>query len=207
MTIDNEFSFELVRSLLNVAVTLITLVLGWFVGNRLSAAWAIRQKKREIELETVKEFYRIYGEFISTWKLWTYFKDQKIENITRWELLERASKSEGALESIYVKLSSERKNIGEMDVEILARFRQCYQKLRESIRDDKLLGWHRDKHPEEYESFKLLAGLVSDIILAVPQSKKQKVIAPNEAFMMLSSNEWESKWVVNEEDRLRLKNR
>jgi hypothetical protein len=71
MSIENEFSFELVRSLLNVAVTLITLALGWFVGNRLSAAWAIRQKKREIELETVKEFYRIYGEFFSTSELLT----------------------------------------------------------------------------------------------------------------------------------------
>ena len=71
MTLDNEFHFELIRSLLNIAVTLITLAFGWFIGNRLSAAWAIRQKKREIELETVKEFYRIYGEFFSTWKLWT----------------------------------------------------------------------------------------------------------------------------------------
>src|SRR5262245_31485222 len=53
---------------------------------------------------------------------------------SRWDLLDRACTCEGNLESILVRLASERP-LESDDIEVLGCFRQLYQKLRQCIRD------------------------------------------------------------------------
>lgn len=70
-----DWQQELLKALLNVIVAIITLGFGWLVGQRLTVYWAIRQKRRELELSAVNEFYKLYGEFFAVWKLWSYYLD------------------------------------------------------------------------------------------------------------------------------------
>lgn len=188
---------EMIKSLFSIAVSVITLGLGWVVGQRLTVYWGIRQKQRELELSAMSEFYRLYGEFFSVWKLWAYCRKQPNELIapemTRWELLERATNAEGMLEAIFVKLSSERA-LSDFDIETLGRFRQAYQKLRESIRSNEGLGWPtQDNH--EYTSFKRLAYIIACMI----RSDKSK-IQNGDALIRITAGTWDNKWTLSEED-------
>jgi hypothetical protein len=54
---------------------------------------------------------------------------------TRWELLKRAITAESKIEAIFVKVSTER-NLSEDNLKQLGLFRQCYQQLRQNIRDN-----------------------------------------------------------------------
>jgi hypothetical protein len=193
---------EFVKALLNIIVAIITLSLGWLVGQRLTIYWAIRQKRKELELLAVAEFYKLYGEFFAVWKLWAYHvappDELTFPDSTRWSLLERACAAEGALESIFVKLSSERV-LSESYIEILGRFRQAYQQLRESIRDNKDIEWWSHDQPE-YLSFKRLAFLTACIIL----SEKHKD-RTGEALIQITANTWENRWLLDDKDWSHLK--
>ena len=148
-------------------------------------------------------FYKVYGEFFAVWKLWVYHKEQNFTETSRWEMLERAATAEGILESIFVKLSSER-DLNERETEILGRFRQGFQTLRQSIRDDKYLGWSKNKY-NEYVSFKRLAGLVSDILVSETPSKSQRDMTNNDALIKITSNRWEKHWFLSDDDWYRLR--
>ena len=119
-------------------------------------------------------------------------------DLTRWSLLERACAAEGALESIFVKLSSERV-LSESDIEILGRFRQAYQQLRESIRDNKPIGWWGNNQTE-YLSFKRLAFLTACIILSDRSRDRTE-----EALSKITANTWESSWVLDDQNWSQLK--
>jgi hypothetical protein len=197
---------EIIKSLLSLVVSVVTLGLGWFVGQRLSIYWAIRQKRRELELAAVSEFYKLYGEFFAVWKLWNELypeggsiKQSKPfeEGSLRWELLRRASNAEGALESLFVKLASE-KQLVKIDIEILGRFRHAYQNLRESISANQRLDWSHSEHPE-YLTFKRLAYLVANIILSDTKVRFSNTLED------ITSNVWEENWVIDEKDWQRLK--
>ncbi len=70
---------DLLLNLVPVAVTIIlTIILGGLVGNRLSVMWAIRQKRRELQLSAASQFYQLYGEFFAVWKLWSAIKDKAV---------------------------------------------------------------------------------------------------------------------------------
>lgn len=206
MTYQEQINLEVIKTALTIAVAVFTLGVGWIIGNRLSArisvAWAIRQKQREIELETAKSFYAAYGEFFAVWKLWGYHKEKHGPDASRWDLLQRASTSEGAMEAIFVKLASERW-LTKREVEILGRFRQAYQTLREAIRDDRSMGWSSDKYAD-YVSFKRLAGLVSAIILS-STPRRSPIADPEDALMQVTSNTWEHQWALSDADWTRLK--
>jgi hypothetical protein len=201
-----DFTQELIKSLLSLLVSVVTLGLGWFVGQRLSIYWAIKQKRRELELAAVSEFYKLYGEFFAIWKLWNQLcredsstKQSKSfeENSPRWELLRRASNAEGSLESLLVKIASE-KPLSKADIEILGRFRQAYQSLRESISINKKLNWGGSEHPE-YLTFKRLAYLLANVILSDAEVKFSNTLED------ITSNVWEKNWVINGQDWQRLK--
>lgn len=204
-----DWQQEVVKAIPSILVAVVTLSLGWLVGQRLTVYWAIRQKRRELELAALTEFYRLYGEFFTVWKLWAYCQNSNLDlalpDFTRWELLKRASTSEGALESLLVKLSSERELVDE-DVEILGRFRQGYQRLRESIRDNRNIGWSQQNHPE-YLTFKRLAYLVSCIILSDVSPGHTADNRIVNALEVITSNAWEARWVLTEADWNRLKGR
>ena len=116
---------------------LVGLGLVWFVGQRLTVFWNLRQKQRENDLATARDFHSLYGEFFAIWKLWDYYveyrKSKSLPEVSQWSLLERACVAEGKLESTLVRLVSER-DLTASEIALLAQFRQLYQILRESYR-------------------------------------------------------------------------
>lgn len=198
---------EIIKALISVIVAIVTLSFGWLVGHRLTAYWAIRQKRKELELSAVNEFYKLYGEFFAVWKLWAYYvhsaKELSIPETIRWELLQRASIAEGSLESIFVKLASEHR-LPDRDIETLGRFRQAYQQLRESIRDNKDIGWFHQDHPE-YLSFKRLAYLTGCIIVSDRRRRRRVREQMAHVLEQITSNRWETRWVLAEDDWNRLR--
>lgn len=198
---------DIIGTLSSILVVLITFGLTWFVGQRLTVHWAIRQKHRELELVAASEFYKLYGEFFAVYKLWAYLSRDKESaspgtfQTIRWELLQRASSNEGALESLFVKLAAER-SLTDREVEILGRFRQAFQSLRESIRDSKDMGWYYQEHPK-YLSLKRLAYLTARIINS--ESLRYSGEAGNaNSLVTITSGVWENAWVLEEEDWIRL---
>lgn len=146
---------------------LIFLGLGWLVGKRLTVLWSRQQKSNEQDLDAVREFHALYGEFFALWKLWNYYLHdlgpQALPGASRWELLDRACKSEAKLEATLVRLASH-KLLTDGEVVILGRFRQHYQMMRAAIRDNVPLGWDHSEHPD-YIEFKKLAPQVAAIIV------------------------------------------
>lgn len=133
-------NLELLKAGLNLSIALVTLGLGWFVGHRLTIKWNLIQKRREIDIATIQQFYSLYGEFKELSKTWRVIKRNKdskliIPQDIRWSLLARACVIESKNEAIMVKLATER-HLETDALRDLGLFRQALQKLRESIRDD-----------------------------------------------------------------------
>src|SRR6185295_12670046 len=92
--------------LLKIISPLVALLLTWFVGTRILHSWEIRKKKKELDISITSEFYKLYGEFTSVWRLWKVHYDnyankaslseKSLENY--WELLKRSSDVEGGME-------------------------------------------------------------------------------------------------------------
>ncbi len=136
---------------------LILLGLAWLVTQRVSVFWNLRQKQKENDLSTARDFHAIYGEFFAIWKLWNYYVMdvldlKQLPDASRWTLLDRACIAEGKLETTLVRLVSE-KELQSEDVKMLGQFRQLYQELRQSIRDNKALRWDSAEDPH-YVAFK-----------------------------------------------------
>jgi hypothetical protein len=166
--------------------TLIFLGLGWVIGKRLTVLWSRRQKENEQDLDAARDFHALYGDFFALWKLWNYYvRDlgaEALPGASRWGLLDRACGSEAKLEATLVRLASERA-LTSKDVETLGRFRQRYQQLRESIRDNVPLEWDHSEHPD-YVEFKTLAPQVAAIIIGADQVRR-------ELLMKITSNVYE----------------
>jgi hypothetical protein len=167
---------------------LVLLGLAWFVGQRLTVKWSLYQKRREHDLETARDFHLLYGEFFAVWKLWNYYvrhtELKAFPDASRWSLLDRACEAEGRLEAILVRLASN-KALDDQDIEVLGQFRQIYQKLRQSIRDNIPLEWDHAEHPD-YILFKTHAPLINSIIL------NGRTAPPKESNILeITSNRWE----------------
>ena len=191
---------ELLREFIGIISTIIILGLGWLIGQRIATYWALQQKRRELKITTANEFYALYGEFFAVWKLWAYSRRQDFDlpDTNRYELLNRATKAEGSLEAIFVKISAER-SLSEEEIEILGRFRQGYQKLRESIRDNTDIGWYHQNHPE-YASFKRLAYFVALIIDSEDSAKTKHREERADSLMKITASTWEASWVLSEKE-------
>ncbi len=202
-----DYRFELFKSSLTLATSLLTLGLAWFVGNRISVRWAIRQKQREAYLSIASDFYRLYGEFFAIWKAWNYFKKHqgkaeatdRFPKETHWQILNRACAAEAGVEAILVRVCSER-HLSPEDTVALGRFRQAYQRLREQVKNDEELAWAWSEHPE-YLTFKELGAYVATILArrddGDPPTRK-------EAYGRLcevTSNKWENNWVSDGRNR------
>ena len=209
---------ELLKAFLNIIVSGITLGFTWLVGQQLTNYWAIQQKRKELELSAVHDFYKLYGEFFAIWKLWSYCIKQSnshtLDEETRWKLLERASAAEGALEAIFVKLSSEREmsksdnetkgkwkwfrqghrawksaiKLSQSDIETLGEFRQAYQTLRQAIKNNVVLDWEGSDDPK-YLLFKQLASRTACIIVPDNSINRQ-----NETLIEITGNRWQARW-------------
>jgi hypothetical protein len=166
---------------------LVLLGLVWFVGNRISLKWNLRQKQKENELAAARDFHALYGEFFAIWKIWNYhIRDvgaELLPCVSRCSLLDRACSAEGKLESMLVRLACE----GDLDdpkVEVLGQFCQLYQELRESIRDNQPLAWDHSDHPR-YLAFKRTAPKVASLIV-----KRQ--IVDSTILEDITSDRWEN---------------
>ena len=165
----SDVLLEVIKTLLSVVL----LFISWQVGQRIIAYWDYRKKRNEIDIDSAHRFFGLYGEFRAINRLWNIFcfntlhelKEQASargsklitipdSNNVRWELIKRAADAESGIESLILKLTAERR-LDRKEMEALGRFRQAYQKLRESIRADRPLRWsHATK---EYEVFNDLA--------------------------------------------------
>jgi len=158
-----------------LVTSLVVVGLGWLIGKRLTVLWSRRQRQNEQDLEVAREFHELYGDFFALWKLWNYLvRDlgaEALPGASRWEILDRACKSEVKVESTLVRLASERR-LTPGDIETLGRFRQRYQQLRECIRDNVPLEWDHSEHPD-YLEFKTLAPQVAAIIAGIGPVRPQ----------------------------------
>src|SRR5713226_9202117 len=96
-----------------LSTVMIGSVLAWVVGTQVTYLWDDQKRRRESDLAALATFYRSYGDFFTTWKLWSAHKDPKSTlgsaDHLRWKLLERAELAESSFEALLVKLASERK--------------------------------------------------------------------------------------------------
>src|SRR4051812_46069201 len=100
---------EVLKAVPNLVVALITLSLGWLVGLRLTARWDERKKRRELELLALGAFYEAYGQFCAIWKSWDGAPDSlRQDDPFQSEMLRQAAEAEGKVESLLVRLTSER---------------------------------------------------------------------------------------------------
>ena len=198
-----------------------TLIVGWLVGYRLVAYWGLWQKRREQTLLLTNEFYKIYGDFFAIWKPWncylkysrqavpldsernpsstSFISNNKIAAVGSdrgWSLLERAAAAEGSMETMIVKLASER-HLSEKEVETLARFRQGFQSLREVISDGKRLDWNYSEHIE-YLAFKKLAVATSRLVSTVDKNPVPSEKEAQKSLARITGNEWERRWAARE---------
>jgi hypothetical protein len=152
--------------IIKTGLTGLTLVLGWFVGQRIIAYWDIRKKRQEFDIATAAQFQKLYGEFKEVsrlWRIFTYSGERKLAlpDTMPVELLRRATAAEGGIEAIIVKLATERV-LEQEDIQTLGLFRQAYQKLREAIRNGEALEWTYGT--PEYFLYNHLASKIACII-------------------------------------------
>ncbi len=169
--------------------------LAWLVGNRLSAEWVLRQKKREQSIATAAEFYRLYGEFFALWKMCNYaYRDsrEELDAVTQWDLMRRATALEASCEAILLRISSE-VVLTPADIRSLGLFRQGLQLLRQSILKRKILGWISSQHPE-YLAFKRLSVDVGKLALAVGAKPPPPSATAKAQLEEVTHNRWTKAW-------------
>jgi len=193
---------EAVKAGYSSAAAILVLAVGWLFGQRLTYVWNIRQKRRELQLTASQQFYSAYGEFFAVWKIWNRLDHQASSfDDRRWELLIRAAGAEAIIEGMLVKLSAE-VTLESSQIETLARFRQAFQQLRESVRDSHPLPWSSSEHPG-YKIFKgsavRFAALLAENWRSSPPSSERA----SRQLMEITSNKWMSTWAgVDTESKL-----
>ena len=121
-----------------VTVAFFAASLAAVLGPWIASRWNYYLKQRELDLAAVEQFFLLYGEFYAVWKLWQSALDaakkghREVPDEIRNELLQRASDAEGNYQALLAKMCIERR-LEAPDFEILARFREAQQCLRESI--------------------------------------------------------------------------
>jgi hypothetical protein len=202
----NDVGLEFLKASLAMVVAAVSLFLGSVVGRYLNNQWDDVRRQREQDLAALDRFYGLYGEFFAVWKEWSTARPRTGEKYIQppeavaWSLLQRASAVEGGFEALLVKLSLER-NLDEPQLETLARFRQSYQSLRESIRTGQRLEWRgspgQGDASAQYLAFKHLAADFAQLLAdqrTGPPAKPGAAGATLEAATKVESrNSW---WVL-----------
>jgi hypothetical protein len=186
--------FEIHRAFVTAATSILTALIvlggGLFVGQKITAKWNIRIKQRELDLDAIRQVRSLYGEFLSTQRLWNYHCEHcqvKILDDRGLKLFNRACMAEGQMEAILMKVASERKLTSEQ-LDTLGLYRQGYQQLRESIQKNGPLSWGSSEHPE-YVAFKRGCRTTIDVL-----SKAMSQAAPSGQFEYITSNIHEIRW-------------
>jgi hypothetical protein len=190
----DAIGFEMMKALIGPVVAV---GLAWLVGNRLSAEWALRQRRREHSLASVAEFYRLYGEFFALWKLCNYaFRDADHEmgDDTLWDLMRRAAALEANGEAILLRIASEL-TLSDDDIKTLGLFRQGVQLLRQSIVKQRILGWSSSEH-REYQAFKGLSVGVAALAAKVGSGTAPPLDKAQRQLREITHNKWSKEWLA-----------
>jgi hypothetical protein len=168
------FGDSVLLELIKSGFALVLLAITWGFGQSIIAIWDVRKKQRELDIATTAQFQQLYGEFKEIGRLWKIYKRREDATMTypentRWELLKRAIAAESKIEAILVKLSTER-SLDEGELEQLGLFRQCYQQLREAIRDNEELVF--SEYGLEYKFFNNLASHTACLIASGKQTRR-----------------------------------
>ncbi len=127
---------------------LVGVLVAWIIGNRISATWNERQKRREKE-----------------WNWYLRSLDPSgVRRDVHAAFVARASRAEGVMEAVLLKVASERK-LTHWQACALGKLRQAYQVLRESIADGEPIsyGSHDDA---KYMAFKRLATFLGNLLVS-----------------------------------------
>ena len=185
-----EIHKAFVTAATSILTTLIVLGVGLFVGQKITARWNMRIKQRELDLDAIRLVRSLYGEFLSTQRLWNYYCEHRQVTVLDdrgLKLFNRACMAEGKMEAILMKVASERKLTSEQ-LDALGLYRQGYQQLRESIQESGSLSWNRSEHPE-YVAFKrgcrTMINVLSEVMSQAASSSK---------FEYITSNIHETRW-------------
>ncbi|NEK59910.1 hypothetical protein GCU56_18810 [Geodermatophilus sabuli] len=187
---------EWIRAFTPVAAVLITLVGGWLVGQRVSDRWERTKKQRELDLASLADLYRAYGEFYAIWKTWNAHcskegADPSAPADLPWVLLGRATAAEGTIEALLVKVTTER-ILTDSQVDALAALRQSYRVLRSAIRHGRQLNWGYSAHPQ-YTALKGLQTYVARLLAESPGSHPEAGLAARQ-FARTTANSYEQRW-------------
>ena len=174
----------------------LTFVIVIILGGIIAALWNARQKRRELDLLALGKLYDSYGKFIAIRRIWNEIKKNETSNkpIPEQEksrLLDLANELEGGVESILLRVTSEKRLEPEEQAN-LGRFRQSFQALRESIRDDKKLEFGLSEHPQ-YVALKEGTLFVSSIFNKMRLTLPPSLEDSKAAFKEITSNKWENK--------------
>lgn len=186
---------ESIKAGYSACVAILTLLVGYLVGNRLTSMWAFRQKRRELDLLAASELYRLYGEFFAVWKLWNHLLGDSscgAGDDVRWALTQRAALVDGGFEALLVRVTSERE-LTNPQQDDLGLLRQGFQCLRETIRDNTPLPWASSDHPE-YLKFKELACGFSNLLSGSHDWAQPKPAKASETLKYITSNTHEDRW-------------
>lgn len=172
------------------------LLLAAIIGQRLSAWWSERQKRRELELALANDFYAYYGEFFAIWKEWNWSLKEERQETVEWKkyrstLYARACKAEGSFEAALLKISAER-TLNHEQIEDLGLARQGYQELRESIGLNIAISYG-SSNDDRYLAFKRLSTLIGNMLV----SRSQAIPDASQAyrnFREITDNRHEGRW-------------
>jgi hypothetical protein len=151
----------------------------WIIGQRVIAYWDTRKKRQEFDISTSAQFQQIYGEAKQINRLWRIYVKKRDQNgysegLVK-DLLQRAVVVESKMESIVVKLSTERL-LSDREIESLGLVRQAFQELRENIDDDKELTFIGSKPGYTFFQF-----LVCEVACIISSGKHSSKITPARA--------------------------
>jgi hypothetical protein len=169
----------------------------WGLVPKAQERWETVLKHRELDLEAVREFHRLYGEFISVWRMWNtpFRRPENFEMSTNHveDCLRRATEIEGGIESLLVKVAAERQ-VSDDDIDVLAATRQAFQGLRITIRDLSELEW-QSADEQHYVALRTLAAYTYCLLANSPHkpAPTSKKAATN--LRRITSNEYREKWV------------
>ena len=193
----DNYAIELFKTGLTLIVGALGFLATWGVGDRLTSEWNLRQKRKELNLEAVRAFHSLYGEFKEVVKIWrlavrrpALVQDPQEE---RWKLLVRACAIEAKTETFVLSLATERR-LSADQCESIGLFRQAMQTLRESVRNnvDCPLGSRR----EGYRLLNQLAPQVSAIVSArLPHDQPSPDVAQTQLAKIVgvTSDSWKLK--------------
>jgi hypothetical protein len=163
-----DLSQNVILEIIKTALSGVTMIFGWIAGQRIVAYWDMKKKRQDVDLALAAQFQRLYGDFKQISRLWrsVTYEGKRNREVAFPEhfaadLLMKATAAEGSVESIIIKLATERTLTAE-DIETLGLFRQAYQRLREAVRDGKDLNWTHGK--PEYHLYDDLAAQVCGLI-------------------------------------------